>query len=876
MTASLNDDFRGESLHPYTDRYLQGTQFLLIRNSLMPSRPYPPDFRSIAYDVDITSLLPASLLHWLSNTTYVSEDNIHWLHLTQMLKNAETRRSIIVFLRQNRGFSARASWGKLLKISVDMRHKDAFRGLLGAGIENEWLYLDEMDSCYLQYSCQVGCLHAVKRILSALVPTRPIQGCRLVAALTQAIKNDNLECFECLVKNHDVSRRFNQRSLRRSFADPKRTWTTTFLEFMEILHQNDNGWPLWVEWESLNVSQKFLRGLQMFLENGAHVTVPFIGPWNSKLRNLYEHPSIPNSLRPSIMDHLFYRYRKAFDIAAVYSKPGSPRAIIRTGLLIALEKGIDHGLAYLRTRANHSRRDLQRLLQLLVAEQFLCTGKYSKWWILPAEDTNNLVPGLVSLGADLQLPLLPGLTATDLLQAVVADNRSKETRIWVVRSLIDNGAVPNAQVLANVACFWDAEAPDALAVFELLVEHVADADIDGKLALAEAAAHNKFDFVLYLLDMGTAVNSTVENKYLGSEVTILASTFAHGCRNDDDPRIFYPSCEMIQLLIENGADFKLTTNDADSVDFLEYVLVNASARPLQLYEQTVYIISCMESIISKAPPATGYFLDAILTFTTDWNRSSEEVEHTLKIFEALLQCGADIKTGCPLAGLARIGARRGLIDELNHKRTAIDISVSNKEKVESFRRYLGEKRWYFEAPDSPLCCAASRGDEDLVTLLLDCQADVDGMQFIADHDTALQGACKWQPMSSEEGVIKVNIVNRLLDHGADVNRAPPHAGFTALQAAAFRGDLEVAMLLLQQGADIQAPRDSGLLSEMYGLRNEYREQTALDIAAEHGQVDMVKLLLNANGLSASRGNNGYKGAINLARESCHFAVADLI
>lgn len=41
----------------------------------------------------------------------------------------------------------------------------------------------------------------------------------------------------------------------------------------------------------------------------------------------------------------------------------------------------------------------------------------------------------------------------------------------------------------------------------------------------------------------------------------------------------------------------------------------------------------------------------------------------------------------------------------------------------------------------------------------------------------------------------------LLEHGADVNKAMPATGWTALHAAAKKGNLEVVQLLVKAGAD---------------------------------------------------------------------------
>ncbi|KAE8313069.1 ankyrin repeat-containing domain protein [Aspergillus transmontanensis] len=93
----------------------------------------------------------------------------------------------------------------------------------------------------------------------------------------------------------------------------------------------------------------------------------------------------------------------------------------------------------------------------------------------------------------------------------------------------------------------------------------------------------------------------------------------------------------------------------------------------------------------------------------------------------------------------------------------------------------------------------------------------------------------------QEAIISshVNIANVLLEHGADIN-APPaeNRGVTALQAASINGMFELAVRLLERGADVSAPA---------APKN---GRTAIDGAAERGHFDMVQLLLNAYGEDA--------------------------
>lgn len=130
--------------------------------------------------------------------------------------------------------------------------------------------------------------------------------------------------------------------------------------------------------------------------------------------------------------------------------------------------------------------------------------------------------------------------------------------------------------------------------------------------------------------------------------------------------------------------------------------------------------------------------------------------------------------------------------------------------------------------------------------------------------TALQGAAK-------EGHLK--IVELLLQEGADVNAPPSDWGRTALQAAAEGGFVETVKALVAAGADVNASGYKGGLTALQaGVKNESLEvinillnngavleievqergsKSALVMAAEQGSLDIVKRFLLHLGASGS-------------------------
>lgn len=120
--------------------------------------------------------------------------------------------------------------------------------------------------------------------------------------------------------------------------------------------------------------------------------------------------------------------------------------------------------------------------------------------------------------------------------------------------------------------------------------------------------------------------------------------------------------------------------------------------------------------------------------------------------------------------------------------------------------------------------------------------------------TALQAA-------SERG--HLNIVKLLLDRGAEVNAPPsPVAGRTALQAAARGGFGAIVHLLLSLGAQANAPSAR------------YKGITALQGACLQGNLEIVELLLRS-GADVQASGGGFDGdgtALHAAAEKGHVEI----
>ncbi|KAK1596710.1 ankyrin repeat-containing domain protein [Colletotrichum navitas] len=139
---------------------------------------------------------------------------------------------------------------------------------------------------------------------------------------------------------------------------------------------------------------------------------------------------------------------------------------------------------------------------------------------------------------------------------------------------------------------------------------------------------------------------------------------------------------------------------------------------------------------------------------------------------------------------------------------------------------------------------------------------------IEDKDRFSRGQKTPLQVAAEVG--DIGAVRLLLNYGAQIN-APPDdefgrtaltGGITALQGAAISGNINIAKQLLDHGADVNA---APAVEE---------GRTAIEGAAEHGRLDMVRFLISAGAVGDTE--KGFSRAIELAEDENHFTVADFL
>ena len=96
----------------------------------------------------------------------------------------------------------------------------------------------------------------------------------------------------------------------------------------------------------------------------------------------------------------------------------------------------------------------------------------------------------------------------------------------------------------------------------------------------------------------------------------------------------------------------------------------------------------------------------------------------------------------------------------------------------------------------------------------------------------------------------MDVVRLLLSHGADVNAKDQYEA-TPLHEAVYSGRTEIAELLIELGADVNAAAE-GSIHDHGRVRHQWHD-TPLHLAARNGDAALVKILL-ANGADVTAKN----------------------
>ncbi|KAI2627703.1 ankyrin repeat-containing domain protein [Hypoxylon sp. NC1633] len=390
-------------------------------------------------------------------------------------------------------------------------------------------------------------------------------------------------------------------------------------------------------------------------------------------------------------------------------------------------------------------------------------------------------------GADLnQLSEEDGMAYTDMETAALSDSNKSTLRLaiaygntGVIRSALEERSNPNSlsnfqlSSLLEDAIYWR-----AYDMIDLFIRHGADVNVDQGEPLIIAIRNRDARAVKMLLE----AKANADASGICQIETALKS--AVECN----------LCEITEMLLKAGAN------------------PNASVHP---GSKQLTPLKC--AVDRKSVP----MVQLLLSYGADPNDLGKQYGDTAlgtaikrnryDIAEIVLRAGAD-----PNASVHSEPGKGALLECAVHENSVpmVQFLLSHGADPNNLgNRYGG----------TALGTAIQRNRYDIAEILLEAGADPNASERLESRrGTPLRYAVFSQ---------NIPMVQLLLSHGADVNGPGDEHHGTAIQIAAKRGYLRIALILLEAGADINAAPSSG------------SGRTALEAAAERGRLDMAYLLL---------------------------------
>ncbi|EAU35542.1 predicted protein [Aspergillus terreus NIH2624] len=396
---------------------------------------------------------------------------------------------------------------------------------------------------------------------------------------------------------------------------------------------------------------------------------------------------------------------------------------------------------------------------------------------------HSLIAGaLLAYGADLHTGPSPvaGLTP---IQAAAAHGD-----IGLVRELITLGAeVNDPPTKGGATALLAAIEHRSLPLLQLLVRHGAHvnpiAEYGYLSPLRDAACENWLEGVRFLLSHGAHVD--------GAPSDLAMSDDGEKCSPQMKTPLYwaisYRSKKMVKLLLQRGAD-ALSIGGVKSQGALMHALVTLS-NPEAFYDEEP-ILEVIDMVLAKVPALEKH---------PEW-------ESVLKV--VLIDFEGDHPT-----------TRQRILEKVNSLSPILRHKIAQK-AWDALPKYYGDTDDE-EEPEKRVL--------ESIELLLKLGAYIDGRandgstilqraarggwdkscSYLIDHGAAVNpDATKFWGSPLQEAIKDnhVSLADNLLGHGADINALPAkHRGVTALQAASINGMFELAVRLLERGADVSAP-----------------------------------------------------------------------
>lgn len=784
----------------------------------------------------------AKALYTLSND--LTEHLFKEERAIEILDDLLTRvpRRILLRITENNTPTIRSAWEEAVYLTGQLKLKDHFRLLMEIGARQSQWILQKGYMC-LSLAASMDCPDTVQTILEA--GARPHMSCtswdtdHFPPSIIAAAEAGSKLCVQLLINKCDPNQIQPIAMTRQRVKGP----TTLGL----FIHALEDGLPKLTELNSiikLDIDNEVhSQALDYLLEKRADVNSPcWLNPL-SALYMLYDTENVTECWRLTILERAFNCNPTLYRRLVQYST--APERITRIGVYTAAKNGGTKGLGdYLRSVTKQNIEGKMRFLELVFAEQFFDKG---------FDADRATIQAMIEYGVDISLPTLK-IGANALLRQLVIKARRHgitETMEFCLTILLHQGAIIDSSIM-NCGV-----GRSGFGVLQLLFQHGANLEHVGPLALSTAAHLNNYEAVSWLLDEGVDINSDVITAEGSFSIIAISMYHKHPSKDIHTYHCGGATLEMLKYLRGHGARLQTRSGlrHTTSPNILDHLLRSASQDD-QLLSKIQFILDLgvdpRHSLCSWAFNSRRYSCRGEHTASISCTFGSMELD----IFEALFERGCLVGTGFTLAHLILAGAQYTIVRQVLEAGADIH-AYTDATKIRN--------------PVSSIQAAALRGDQDLISYLLQRGADIHQPANEEDGRTVLQAACDWFPPPTTDKTRKTNLIKFIVECGADVNEPPGGKfGRTALGALASACDIDNAVMLIGWGAEVNMCFCANFYY-MYGNRH-----SPLDIAAFEGRLDMVQFLLNAGGFSGYRGSTGYDGAMKTAQNAGKFAVADLI
>ncbi|ALP53994.1 hypothetical protein Tel_13105 [Candidatus Tenderia electrophaga] len=321
---------------------------------------------------------------------------------------------------------------------------------------------------------------------------------------------------------------------------------------------------------------------------------------------------------------------------------------------------------------------------------------------------------------------------------------------------------------------------------------------EGETALHMAVRYGHYDTAKVLLNGGANPNlrNTVRPNFDNSGFTPLMYAATHGLTREPVDWV-----SMAQLLLQNGADPNLTSNHGEAA--LNYARTTDDAKLIAVLKQA--------------------------------GAKDEQVYAGLDADESLLKAA---RIGDVVKVKQLLGDGSADPNSANNNGILPLLAAAYEGRLETVEALVAGGAEINFLPAGLSQFALSKSHAPL--------RERDLMEAAARSDSALHAAVRQRHQ---------DIVRFLLEHGAQVGLANRH-GETPLLVAAAGGDVQVARLLLEHGADPNAREQDNRRNRMAMAKQSMGKDSALIVAVEKGHEEVARALIEAGAEVDYRGFMG--------------------